>query len=961
MKTFLQTLFFFLLVTQICFGQLAKNYPVHKQQNNKKFIKKTIPTVLSNSKFSNIRTSPNWVQYYSNYDNPVNTSFNSIAIDKEDNIIVLGSTEESFPRKNVTLRSCYNNSGQLQWQFKNDNLFIEQIVFDSLGNIYAQGNDSTGSFIMKLDSQWIVQWKIYDFMYYMIVDSLGNLYTTTSNELGSYLESEIVTKKYNSHGELQWERKYSRINESINFPAKLEFTSSGEVVVFGLSYIPNGECPQTVFIKYSADGTEKNKLSFNETKSCWYTKTLAVDESGSIFIATAIGDLPNTNTCLRKYGSTGILQWTSTTNGFPRDLVLDDNGSVYVVNESNRLTTVKFDKNGLQQWKKNLNLPYQYSSSVNGISLDADNNLYIVGTSDSLGLSKILAVKYDPHGNEKWIFNYPESEKTAQLGDIKMKSNGEIFAVGGNNEGDGILFKINANGVLEWEAKYEGTKYPYDIAIDIMLDSLKNIYVSGVSGIEQSKGIILKYDHLGNLQWKKEILTKKPFASPIMKTTNDGSIYYSYSFSSEEEENVRFLSLLKFESDGSLNWQYEYRSSSGVWQLDPVQILVDYSGNAYIFSNRAGPNLESAILIQKFSQFGNLIWTKEILDMQISSKETLSIDRNNQLYISINGTNDRIINFMKYNEHGERLWIKEFDPGPNGWCFPRNLFLDENGYEYILGFYHDTGNEKLLTIKYDSLGNQQWFNILETNSTTMPLEINVDNNDDVFVACLISDSSWNDTFGLIKYDKEGTKQWMYKEYLGYNSNTFDTEFDTDGNIYFVSSNGNMVISKYSKDGVLAWREEYVNSKWDFLWESPQKIIFDKEDHLNIVGTSQQWMVGFNAHWVASSIITTLQYDISITSLENTNSNVPLKFNLEQNYPNPFNPTTKISWQSPVSDKQVLKIFDVLGNEIATLVDEEKEAGYHSIDFDARELPSGVYFYQLRVGSFVEAKKMILLR
>ena len=540
MKTFLQTLFFFLLVTQICFGQLAKNYPVHKQQNNKKFIKKTIPTVLSNSKFSNIRTSPNWVQYYSNYDNPVNTSFNSIAIDKEDNIIVLGSTEESFPRKNVTLRSCYNNSGQLQWQFKNDNLFIEQIVFDSLGNIYAQGNDSTGSFIMKLDSQWIVQWKIYDFMYYMIVDSLGNLYTTTSNELGSYLESEIVTKKYNSHGELQWERKYSRINESINFPAKLEFTSSGEVVVFGLSYIPNGECPQTVFIKYSADGTEKNKLSFNETKSCWYTKTLAVDESGSIFIATAIGDLPNTNTCLRKYGSTGILQWTSTTNGFPRDLVLDDNGSVYVVNESNRLTTVKFDKNGLQQWKKNLNLPYQYSSSVNGISLDADNNLYIVGTSDSLGLSKILAVKYDPHGNEKWIFNYPESEKTAQLGDIKMKSNGEIFAVGGNNEGDGILFKINANGVLEWEAKYEGTKYPYDIAIDIMLDSLKNIYVSGVSGIEQSKGIILKYDHLGNLQWKKEILTKKPFASPIMKTTNDGSIYILIVFLQKKKKMFAF-------------------------------------------------------------------------------------------------------------------------------------------------------------------------------------------------------------------------------------------------------------------------------------------------------------------------------------------------------------------------------------------------------------------------------------
>jgi len=99
---------------------------------------------------------------------------------------------------------------------------------------------------------------------------------------------------------------------------------------------------------------------------------------------------------------------------------------------------------------------------------------------------------------------------------------------------------------------------------------------------------------------------------------------------------------------------------------------------------------------------------------------------------------------------------------------------------------------------------------------------------------------------------------------------------------------------------------------------------------------------------------------------------PLTFKLEQNYPNPFNPTTKISWQSPVSSRQVLKVFDVLGTEIKTLVDEEKEAGYHSVDFNASSanggLPSGVYFYQLKVfpanggvGSFVQTRKMILTK
>jgi len=101
--------------------------------------------------------------------------------------------------------------------------------------------------------------------------------------------------------------------------------------------------------------------------------------------------------------------------------------------------------------------------------------------------------------------------------------------------------------------------------------------------------------------------------------------------------------------------------------------------------------------------------------------------------------------------------------------------------------------------------------------------------------------------------------------------------------------------------------------------------------------------------------------VIVTGVEDEVNKVPTEFTLEQNYPNPFNPRTKISWQSPVSSRQVLKIYDVLGNEIATLLNEEKEAGYHSIDFNAADMPSGVYFYQLNVGEFISTKKMILLR
>ncbi len=96
-------------------------------------------------------------------------------------------------------------------------------------------------------------------------------------------------------------------------------------------------------------------------------------------------------------------------------------------------------------------------------------------------------------------------------------------------------------------------------------------------------------------------------------------------------------------------------------------------------------------------------------------------------------------------------------------------------------------------------------------------------------------------------------------------------------------------------------------------------------------------------------------------------NSPTKFSLEQNYPNPFNPSTSIQYAIGSRQFVALKVYDVLGKEIATLVNEEKPEGSYEVEFNSVEtlhatsLPSGVYFYQLRAGDFVETKKMILLK
>jgi hypothetical protein len=106
-------------------------------------------------------------------------------------------------------------------------------------------------------------------------------------------------------------------------------------------------------------------------------------------------------------------------------------------------------------------------------------------------------------------------------------------------------------------------------------------------------------------------------------------------------------------------------------------------------------------------------------------------------------------------------------------------------------------------------------------------------------------------------------------------------------------------------------------------------------------------------WVVMNVLSPL------VSVEN--ENVPVTFNLSQNYPNPFNPTTSLQYAIGSRQFVTLKVYDLLGREIATLVNEEKPAGEYEVEFNGYTLPSGIYFYQLKAGSFSETKKMILLK
>jgi len=139
----------------------------------------------------------------------------------------------------------------------------------------------------------------------------------------------------------------------------------------------------------------------------------------------------------------------------------------------------------------------------------------------------------------------------------------------------------------------------------------------------------------------------------------------------------------------------------------------------------------------------------------------------------------------------------------------------------------------------------------------------------------------------------------------------------------------------------------------------QEIFYDFSYNFGAYQIIIPWVVN-HYYTLKGCIISGIVYGSLLVSVQN-DYRIPEIFSLFQNYPNPFNPTTTIKYQIPEISIVTLKVYDVLGSEVATLVNEKRLAGTYEVEFDGNGLLSGIYFYHLRAGSFVETKKMILIK
>ena len=275
-------------------------------------------------------------------------------------------------------------------------------------------------------------------------------------------------------------------------------------------------------------------------------------------------------------------------------------------------------------------------------------------------------------------------------------------------------------------------------------------------------------------------------------------------------------------------------------------------------------------------------------------------------------------------------------------------------------------------------GGSSWsFSLYEYNTSEMLIDIRIVNSETVFVT----------GFDLFNYPVlyktiNGGENWVNIA-PGTGNQTYLQSFFFNSNTGYLLGGGNLGNLLKTTNGGINWTSiitnpfastlyctYFFNQSTGFLGNVYGKIYKTTDGGLNLAAqkigsTHEVRQIEFTGQdtgyaITADGVFKTITGGNTI-GINLINNIIPDKYSLSQNYPNPFNPNTVVSYQLPVAGFIQLKVYDVLGNEIETLVNEKQNAGSYSVDFNAASLPSGIYFYKLVTEKFSETKKMILIK
>ena len=555
---------------------------------------------------------------------------------------------------------------------------------------------------------------------------------------------------------------------------------------------------------------------------------------------------------------------------------------------------------------------------------------------------------------------------------------------------DIYVIKVDSNLALKWSATYG--KFSLDRAHGIKPSNDGGYYLAGFmdGGFGIFDLIVMKIDSIGSLIWSNNFGGSDADELRGISVAHDGGIIvsgYTASFGFGSKD----VYLVKFSSEGTKEWEKVIGSSV---EDHNYSNIVSSHGNIFL----AGFSINGAFwdaTITKTDSLGNVLWAKRyggsglerihsILELPDSG---LIVVGQSQSFGS--GGDDILV--IKTDNEGEVLWSKTYGGINNETAYSIVPTIDEGftiaGYTNSYGF----GGYDMFLMHINSTGNLQWFKSYGGNYNDYGIDLK-STSDEGFILAGFSYSGYlgSSDIYVVKMDMNGNSSCP--------SNTFSpvttdlmlssfnlTMFETNGGLVddplLATTHPNTLANtlcsiipvelinfNYSvldRDVTLSWTTATEKNNQGF------KVLRDDEEIGFVPGCGTTAELKYysyidenveNGTYLYSLI--QIDYDgttENIGEVEVIINNTPNEYSLIQNYPNPFNPSTIISFTVPERTKVVLKIYDILGKEVAELINDIKSPGRYEVEFISNGLPSGIYFYSFRAGKFTDSKKMILMK
>lgn len=539
------------------------------------------------------------------------------------------------------------------------------------------------------------------------------------------------------------------------------------------------------------------------------------------------------------------------------------------------------------------------------------------------------------------------------------------------------LSSVNAQ-FREWVSRYTGTyQGSIDFAWALSIDNQNNSYVTGWSSKQAggTSAATVMYNASGVQQW----------ASRYDETTSGNDAGYSVAADpsgqyvcvtgrKQTSSGYDYFTIKYNTSNGNIIWNKPY---NGTGNGDDIAnfIQLDASGNVYVTGESTGSGSNYDYVTIKYDVNGNQQWVARYngTGNGLDNAYALSVSGGNVYVTGVSNTGsvDQIVT-VAYDYLGNQLWATPYGATINTLSEQRNVIAaDYTNGVYVTGL----SNNQIAVIKYNpSDGSIAWAHAdfagagrslvifrKGCGSILSPCHVN-----DIFVTG--SYQSQAGRYGTMKYDEYGNFQWMQP----YGNYAQPRQIAVDGyeNVY-VTGYINYPVSdyatvKYDKDGNQDpnWANVIYNGPGNNVDDAKGVAVNPSGNTVFVAG----WSYGSGTQpdyatikYVSMPPGGTFRFQNPNEIQSGENNMIPSSFALNQNYPNPFNPITNIKYDIPTSGYVKISVHNMLGQEISKLVNEYKDAGTYTVQFDGSRFGSGVYFYRISSGDFTDMKKMILVK